>query len=112
MTDLVSEIQSRMQRLDVALREFGKRGREYAEAERNYRTALSKKILVERDKGIPVTIINDLCKGSAEIADLRFRRDVAEVLYKSAQEAINIYKLNIRVIEEQINREWGNSNEQ
>ncbi len=111
MYDLVTEIRSRMRTLDAALREFGKRGREYAEAERKYRMELSKKILLERDKGTPVTIINDVCRGDPEIARLRFNRDVAEVCYKSAQEAINIYKLNIKVTEEQIKREWGAGNE-
>ena len=105
MQDLINEIQSRVKSLDVALNAFGKRGRESAEAEREYRVALAKKILVERDKGTPVTIISDICRGSAEIADLKFKRDVAEVMYKSATEAINCYKLNIRVIEGQIDRE-------
>lgn len=106
MNDLMLEIQSRMKTLDVALKEYGKRGKEYAEAERQYRSALAQKILQERDKNTPVTIISDVCRGSAEIADLKFKRDVAEVLYKSAQEALNCYKLQIRVIENQIEREW------
>lgn len=106
MQDLINEVQSRFKTLDVALTQFGKRGREYAETERDYRIALTKKILIERDKGTPVTIMSDLCRGSAELADLRFKRDVAEVMYKSAMEAINCYKLNIKVLESQIDREW------
>ena len=40
------------------------------------------------------------------IAGLKFQRDVAETAYKAAMEAINVYKLNIKVLEEQIQREW------
>lgn len=107
MHDLILEIQQRMKTLDIALKEYGKRGKDYAEAERQYRTALSGKILEERDKGTPVTIISDVCRGSAVIADLKFKRDVAETLYKSAQEALNCYKLQIRILENQLEREWG-----
>ena len=103
--DLMSELSAKVSLVDSALRQLGARGRERAKAEHDYRVAL-KKILIERDKGTPVTVISDLCRGSAEIADLRFKRDCAEVNYKSALEAINIYKLQIRLLENQIEREW------
>ena len=93
-------------RLHAALKALSKRGRVYAEAEREYRVALNQKILMERDEGTPVTIIHDLCRGDRKIAQLRFNRDVAEIQYKSAMEAINVYKLTIRVLSEQIDREF------
>ena len=46
-------------------------------------------------------------KGEEEIARLRLERDIAESLYESAQEAINVQKLKIRVLENQLSREWG-----
>ena len=55
----------------------------------------------------PVTIISDVCRGSAEIAGLRFERDCAEVFYKSAQEAVNSMKLQLRLLDNQLEREWG-----
>jgi hypothetical protein len=106
MQDLINELQTRIKTLDVALKAFGKRGIERAEAEKAYRTALAKKILIERDNKVPVTIISDVCRGSAEIADLKLKRDIADTMYDSAKEAINVYKLNIKVIEGQIEREW------
>ena len=57
---------------------------------------------MERVNGTPVTIISDVCRGKKEIAKLRFERDCAEVVYKSAQEAINSYKLQIRILDAQI----------
>lgn len=105
--DLDLELRDKLRLLDISLREFGKRGRAYAEAERDYRVAMAKKVLIERAGGQPVTIISDICRGNAEIADLRFKRDVAEVDYKATQEAINSYKLQIKILEAQRAREWG-----
>ena len=104
--DLYMELNEKVHLLDVAVRELSQRGRVFAEAERDYKVALAQKILIERENKIPVTIIGDICRGNPEIADLRFKRDVAEALYKSALEAINAYKLQIRIIENQIDREW------
>lgn len=107
MADLVTEIMDKSRMLDVAILELKRRGQKYAEAERDYRVALAKQMLTERDNGMPVTIISDICKGKSEIAQLRFSRDCAEVFYKSAMEAINSMKLQIRLMDSQLDREWG-----
>lgn len=104
--DLMLDLQGKVQLLDKALQQLGKRGRDYAEAEREYRVALAKKIAAERDKGTPVTIISDVCRGSQEIANAKFQRDTAENVYKSALEAINVYKLQLKLLESQIDREF------
>lgn len=105
--DLMMEMQSRMKTLDAALKQIGKRGGEYAQKEHDYRVALAQKMLVERDKGTPVTILSDICRGTPEIAHKKLDRDIAESMYKAALEACNVYKLQIRVLENQIEREWG-----
>lgn len=107
--DLVIELQGKVTMLDKALQQLGNRGRAYAQAEMDYRIGLAQKILTERDKGTPVTIISDVCRGDRGIAKLKFERDVAETVYKSAMEAINTFKLQIKIIENQIDREWKNS---
>lgn len=104
--DLFLELRDKQRMLETALGELGKRGREYADAEQKYRIALAQKMLIERDKGLPVTIISDICRGDKEIAKLKFNRDVAEVMYQAAQEAIQAYKLGIRMLDSQIEREW------
>ena len=104
--DLIVELQSKVALLDKALQQLGNRGRTYAQAEQDYRVALAKKIAIEREKSTPVTIISDICRGDKDIALAKFQRDVAEITYDSAKEAINVYKLQIRVLENQIDREW------
>ena len=104
--DLIVELQSKVALLDKALQQLGNRGRTYAQAEQDYRVALAKKIAIEREKSTPVTIISDICRGDKDIALAKFQRDVAEITYDSAKEAINVYKLQIKVLENQIDREW------
>lgn len=104
--DLMLAMQTNINLLNTAQKESVSRGITCAEAERDYRIALAKKILMERDKGTPVSIISDVSRGSVEIAELKFKRDCAEVVYKSALDAINNYKLQIKVLENQIEREW------
>lgn len=104
--DLMMDLMGKSQMLDAALKQLGKRGRDYAQAEQDYRIALAKKIAVERERGTPVTIISDVCRGDQEIAKAKFNRDVAEVVYKSAMEACNVYKLQLRLLENQIDREY------
>ncbi len=104
--DLIQEIGAKSSLLDAAVKQLGVRGKAYAQAERDYKVALAEKIIREREKGTPVTIISDICKGDSEIARLRFERDCAEVVYKSAMEAIQSIKLQIRIIDSQIEREW------
>ena len=104
--DLIQEIGARSSLLDAAIKQLGIRGKAYAQAEHDYRVAMRKKILEERAKGTPVTIISDLCRGDSEVAKLRLERDIALTVYESAQEAINGYKLQIRILDSQIEREW------
>lgn len=104
--DLYLELRDKVALLDQALKQLGKRGKAYANAEAEYRIALSKKILEERDKGTPVTIISDLCRGTPSIAKLKQERDISQTIYDSAKEACNVYKIQVRVLENQIDREY------
>lgn len=106
MVDLINEISAKTALLDKAVTQLGIRGRTFAQAEHDYRVALSKRILEHRAEGMPVTIISDVCRGEPEIAKLRLERDIAETVYKSALEAIQSYKLQIRILDAQVEREW------
>lgn len=40
---------------------------------------------------------------------LKFERDCSQVVYENAQEAVMVYKKQIDVLREQIEREWKNA---
>lgn len=104
---LYQELDNKTRLLDAAVKELRSRGTALAEAEREYRIAKAKAILEEREKGTPATVTLDIVKGRKDIANLCFKRDCAEVVYKSALEAINSTKLQLRLLESQVQREWG-----
>ena len=109
MTDPITEVWRRSEMLEKALSEFSRRGKAYAEAEQNYRIALAEKILLLRDQGFPATLIGDLARGDKTVARLKFDRDCSEAVYDSAREAILVFKKQIDVLREQIDREWKNA---
>ena len=87
-----------------------KTGTEYAEAERAYKVCLREHALRCRsEEDMPVTLIQQTVYGIKEVAEKRFIRDVAEAVYKANQEAINSIKLQIRIIENQLQREYSNN---
>ena len=108
--DLYNELQQKIKELNISIKKLRETGTEYAEAERDYKITLRNEALKLRaEKGMPVTLIQQVVYGVPEVAEKRFKRDVKEAVYQANQEAINSIKLQIRVIENQLGREWGNS---
>ena len=94
--------------LNISLKKLRETGTEYAEAERDYKITLRQEALkLRNDDKLPVTLIQQIVYGVPEVAGKRFKRDVKEAIYKSNQEAINVLKLQIRIMENQIQREYG-----
>jgi hypothetical protein len=104
---IMHEMRSLVTALATAIDDLVIDGRKYAQTDHDYRVALAMEIMTQRSKGTPATIMSDICRGKPEIASLRLDRDIAETLYKCKLEAINAIKLQIRVMESQIEREWG-----
>ena len=105
--DLVNELKNKIQELNISIKKLRQTGTEYAEAERDYKITLREEALKLRaEKGMPVTLIQQVVYGVPEVAEKRFIRDVKEAIYQANQEAINSIKLQIRVIENQLGREW------
>lgn len=101
------EIEKYNNLLGTAVTEMKTRSRKLAEAEYYYRIELSKRLTELRAEGQAVTHLADIARGEPQIAKLRLDRDIAKGLYESSQEAINVYKIRIRVLENQYSREWG-----
>ena len=104
--ELYEELESLTKQLDVSIKSLRKTGGEYAKAERDYKVLLRQECLQLRDEGMAIGMIDKTCYGIPSVAEARFRRDVAESVYRANQEAINSIKLRMRLIESQIQREW------
>lgn len=107
MDDLYLELKTKTRQLDASIKALRKNGTEYAQAEKDYKVLLRQECLRLRDEGMAIGMIDKTCYGIPSVAEARFRRDVAETVYKANLEAINSIKLQMRLIENQIGREWG-----
>jgi hypothetical protein len=56
--------------------------------------------------GMAVGMINLIVYGSKDVAQLRLKRDIAQTMYDANLEHINVMKLQLRIIENQLKREW------
>lgn len=108
--DLWSEVQSKTKQLDYSVKELRKSGTAYAEAEKAYKIKLRETALRLRSQDMAVGMISMTVYGVPEVAELRFKRDCCEAVYKANVEAINAIKLEIRIINEQLSREISNPN--
>lgn len=109
--DLYNELQDKISQLSVSLKKLRETGSKYAEAERDYKILLRQEVLKLRQEGEAIGVISLTCYGIPSVAKARFERDVAEAIYKANQEAINTLKLEIRLIESQLQREFTNTND-
>ena len=94
--------------LTSALSEYKKRGQDYAKAYRDYRVKVAQKLLELKAEGMPVTISYDIKRRNEEVAKAKEQEIIKECLYKSCQEAINVYKLKIKILQSQIDNDYGN----
>ena len=107
--DLYNELMQKTKQLEISIKELRNSGTKYAEAERNYKVLLRQECLKLRDEGMAIGMIDKTCYGIQSVADARFKRDVAEAVYRANLESINSLKLQMRLIENQISREYDNT---
>lgn len=92
--------------LTQSVRLLRKNGEASAKAERDYKVRLRQEALKLRAGDMPVTLIQQIVYGIEEVAELRYKRDIAQAMYDANKEAINTFKLQIRILESQLQREW------
>jgi hypothetical protein len=106
--DLIAELEHKIKILEASIAELSKTGRAYAQAYTDYRVALAKELVKLKDEGYAITLAGDIARGKPEIARLKFEEIAKEAIYKANLETINVYKLEIKIIENQISREYNN----
>lgn len=92
--------------LDLALKEAKSRGAAMVSAEAEYYTAKARESFGLLEAGYANTFIQTVIKGRPAVTEAMGAYHAAEIEYKNANEAINVYKLKLRSIEADIEREW------
>lgn len=90
--EIWEEIELNEQAMSEAQRTLLPNWMNYCKAKQEYHIAKAKAILKLRTDGCPATLILDIVKGIDVVAELGYKRDIAEAIYKSNIEAINVYK--------------------
>ena len=96
------------EQLDTALSTCRPNGLASNEAEVQYRIKKSQEILRLKSEGYPATLIPDIVKGLPDVAILYQDKLDKEVIYKTNVEAIQVKKLELRIIEADVEREYNN----
>ena len=95
-----------IRQLEHALKVCRQRGLAMCDAEAAYYTAKAENVFSLKESKMPATLISLVIKGVREVVAKLRDFHAAEVEYKNAQEAINVYKLMLRSFENEIEREW------
>ena len=104
--DLYSEREALRRKLDQCIRMLRETASDYAKADREYNVAVRACWLRLRDKDMPIGMISKVYKGESDVADKRFALIQAEAMKDANKEAVMSYKLQLRLVEDQIQREW------
>lgn len=103
---LIDEIQNTYDLLSQSIKALKRTSEAYAKAEKEYKILLRQECLKLRDEGMAIGMITITCYGIPAVAEARFKRDIAEANYKACNEAIQAYKLQLRLMDNQVQREW------
>lgn len=105
--DLYLTLSKKLEDLQVAVKSLRTTATEYAEAYKNYRVLLAKKLVELKADGMAITLAADIARGDEDIATAKMVEIKKEAIYKANMESINAIKLEIKVLENQITRELG-----
>ena len=108
--DLYREIIKSLEELDITISTLSKTGQDYGRAFTNYRIALSEELVKLKQEGYAISLAENIARGKPEIAKLKYEEISKEAIYKANLEKINAIKLRIKVLTNQYDKEWGNSN--
>ena len=107
--DLYNELQDKIEQLNKSIEEAKTLGIAYNNFEYKYKIKLRIEALkLKNNQQMPVTLINQIIYGVPDVAELRLARDKAETLYNSAKDKTNVLKLQVRVLDAQLQREYNN----
>ena len=108
--DLWLELERLRNELLVSIKQLRKTGQTKAETERDYYVAKASESLRLKEQGQSVTMIQLIIKGQKEVAEKLFKYHVAEVTHQANLEHVNSTKIQMRILESQISREFGQAN--
>ena len=105
--ELYQELMRLDRQLTASIKALKANGVKAAQSESDYQVAKATEALLLKDSGMSVGLIDLTVRGRRNVAEKRLQRDIDKVTYQANLEHINAVKLQIRVLDAQIEREWG-----
>lgn len=105
--DLIEKLWQKSEDLDISVKQLRKSGEDYAKAYTEYRIKLAEELIKLKDEGYAITLAGDIARGKRDIAQLKFKEITTDAIYKANLESINAIKLQIKLLQNQIDKEWG-----
>lgn len=105
--DLIQQQFDLSEQCDKLIKDMAKSGEDYAHAQYSYNVEKAKVAFMLKERGESATMIKEVLKGHKTVAEKRLKRDLAKSKYDAVKENINIIKLQMRMNDNQISREWG-----
>lgn len=84
--------------MEAKANEYAELGIALADAEKNYRVALSTKMLKLKSDGIAISTCETLAKGDSLVAELRFERDKCEIILDACKKAMTVLDKKIEIL--------------
>lgn len=109
MQDLMEEMKRMKDELHRSMKMLRQNGEALARKEHDYQVIKAQEWRRLKADGWTSTDLQSTIKGQPLVSDAMFERDTARVMYEANQEHINVVKLELRVLENQIAREWSSN---
>lgn len=97
LQSVVQELHQSSKRLEEGSKDIFLLAKAMAESEREYRKALTIEIVMLKEQGMSVTLINEIARGST--ADLKFQRDLAEAKYTAARDSLKAIAVQVSALQ-------------
>ena len=109
--ELMNELMNTLALCDQCVKDMARYGAKKDEAAKEYYLRRTAKAYQMKVKGESATMISLLIKGEPEVADKKLEFDSAVTQYEIAREDLMLKKAKAKMLEAQIDREWGASHE-
>lgn len=105
---LYEDILAVLDEVDQLVKSSRVTGCQHAENLCEYRKELAKTMLRLKASGMAVSIAKDVARGEPRIAEMKRAELASEALHRADLEAIQAKKLRVRIMQAELDKEWGN----
>lgn len=97
LSTVARELYESSKRLEKGSTELFNLAKNMAASEREYRIALAHEIMELKDKGMSISLINEIARGNA--ADEKYKRDLAEAKYTAGRDSLKAISTQVNALQ-------------